>query len=288
MKLQFVLLSMGILLTLSQNTNATDVCASELLTQDLANKFCPQDCKDAGAESWSGVWLGRSSMDCSGKPSNSPNHNTKNGSICACTFKGCTDVNISYSYNAANPANWTADAYYTPCGATKEAAFPYYARKWTDNHLSVARGTRVRIGPEGSASNYVDEIVTGDHLYVQCGGTMAQGKERSHCEVVNTPPPIQKCTEVTASFLPGKDWGGAHTWFTPCNAMPPAHEPGGEDVFYPWKSTAENTVSIKSGTTVSMSPVGRSYCIENVPMSGAKVTIELSFDAKGNRVCKIK
>lgn len=284
MKLQFVLLSMGILLTLSQNTNATDVCASENIgAQVTADKICPDNCKKAGATSWGGIWLGKSSMKCTEKaPENTA------GSICGCTFTGCTDVNISYSYNSANPANWTADVYYTPCGATKEAAFPYYARKWTDNHLSVARGTRVRIGPEGTASNYVDETVTGDHLYVQCGGTMAQGKERSHCEVVITPPPIQKCTEVTASFLPGKDWGGAHIWFTPCNAVPPAHEPGGEDVFYPWKSTAENTVSIKSGTTVSMSPFGRPYCIENVPMSGAKVTIELSFDAKGNRVCKIK
>src|SRR5436190_23632589 len=116
MKISFFPFFMSALILLSHQTNATDVCASELLNQELANKFCPKDCKDAGAESWSGVWLGKSDMDCSGKPSNSPNHNTKNGSICACTFKGCTDVNISYSYNKSNPANWTADAWYTPCG----------------------------------------------------------------------------------------------------------------------------------------------------------------------------
>ena len=275
-KVQFLLLFMGALLTLSQNTNATDVCASNLLgANDTAIKLCPNDCKNAGATSWGNSWLGTSSMKCTEKyPKNT------SGSVCGCTFTGCTDVDISYSYNSANPANWTASVWYTPCGGTKEAAFPYYAREWTDNHLSIAKGTRVRIGPEGTASNYVDEIPTGDHLYVVCGGTMAQGDERSHCEVVNSPPPLIKCTEVTIDYAPQTNVL-ADIYYTACGAAPNAEET--HSVAY-----KKLSVMVQSDTNVRIGAIVKTIFEPyiNKSMSGPKVNVLCSGTLGKSGTCK--
>lgn len=274
MKIKFLLLSVGMVIFFSENSKATDVCASKpLYNQNDANKLCPDACKKEGF-SWTGVWLGKTSKDCR-------DYDPENifGSICQCELK-CTDVYISYTYNPDNPANWTASVWYTPCGATKEAALPFYARDWNNNHLSIQQGTRLRIGPQGTAVNYIDTVVLDARYDVLCAGTLAQGEERAHCEHVE-PTPVKKCTEVTIDYAPDTHLT-ADIYYTPCGARPGADQE--HNVAY-----NKLSVMVQSGTNVRIGSIIQNLfnAYINEPLSGPKVNVLCSGTLGKNGNCKI-
>lgn len=89
------------------------------------------------------------------------------------SFSACTDVKIDYAGDGEDHPDWTANVWYTPCNAPKGSKeSTYWAHQEIDNHLSIETGTRLRIGAEGTASNYMDETPQGPTYDITCYGTM--------------------------------------------------------------------------------------------------------------------
>lgn len=65
----------------------------------------------------------------------------------------CTKLTIDYMPDA----HWTASVWYTPCGRSEEDK--YIAHEWNNNSVMIQSGTRVRIGPMATFTNYIDQIL---------------------------------------------------------------------------------------------------------------------------------
>lgn len=194
----------------------------------------------------------------------------------------CTDLKIDYAKDPELAENWTADVWYTPCGETKEAAFPYYAGKWKDNHLSIASHTLVRIGIPGRATSFINEKLWGDHVDVLCTGTV--GTDLSHENPANcrrvTPLPLHKCTEVIIDYAPDSHWVASMS-YTPCGMTEEA-----EGSFKAYAAT-NNSVMIESGTKVKIGPLMTLTNFLNEPMSGAKVKVLCTGHHLANANCQV-
>lgn len=190
--------------------------------------------------------------------------------------QNCTNVHISYEHDA--DLEWTANMWYTPCGESKEAAFPFYARDWDNNVACVQRGTRVRIGAQGLANSYVDEMATGTDLNVECRGWMgADGVDHACCR--DTSVPLPPCTTVTVSYEPDTHWEAMITYM-PCSKCAPVGETS-IGVYFP------ETVSVTSGTTIKVGPFASSNYYVNKQVSGSQVDVKCGGSGKDATCCVV-
>jgi hypothetical protein len=195
----------------------------------------------------------------------------------------CTELNIYYISSTHRPGdnpNWTADVWYTPCGAAKEAGTAYYARQWKDNKLSIESGTRVRIGPEGTTYD-LDDILSGDHVDIECSGTIGKShsdKDYAKCRVIK-PLPLQSCTNVVIDYTPKSHWE-ATIQYTPCGEKE-------ETKSYVSKWT-DNSYMIASGSRVRIGPLLTYTNFIDQVMTGPKVHVLCVGETVGLGNCVIK
>lgn len=181
----------------------------------------------------------------------------------------CTEINIYYkstSHTRGENPDWIADVWYTPCGASKEAGTAYYARNWKDNKLSIESGTRVRIGQEAKALSFIDEVLSGDPVDVECTGRLNEASSLEDppiCRLVK-PLPLASCTNVVIDYTPKSHWE-ATIWYTPCGEKDETHG-------YAPKWTG-NSYSIASGSRVRIGPLLTATNFIDQVMTGPKVNV---------------
>lgn len=251
--------------------NSTNLCAPDLLlSNDDAKAACPDTCsKEKGK--WNGNWVGTSDYKCSGG-------NSK-GSICGCNYTGCSDVILDYERSEENPPNWVATAWYTPCGSNQEAGLAWRATDWTNNLLSIATGTRIRIGQAGKSYSPVDQVVTAPKLHVLCRGSFGRSgsdEDPPCCRDASVPFP---CTNVTVEYESGVHWEASISYM-PCNKCEQTERTRSgillTDVF-----------SVTSGTLVQIGPImtNVSYINENLSGSDVKVRCYGGILGQGTGCC---
>ncbi len=66
-----------------------------------------------------------------------------------------------------NPTNAKPNItmWYRPCGQNSESTYYF---KGAENNLEIAEGSRIRIGPESTLTNWIDTIVKGDSTHILC------------------------------------------------------------------------------------------------------------------------